>query len=269
VDPAVVSGLFDRAAATYDVTAFPFFAPFGEALVEFAQIRPDERVLDVGCGAGAALGPASRAAASAVGVELSPAMAERARVAVPEAEVHVGDASVLAFEDGSFDVVLSSFVVFFLPDPTAALREWGRVLAPGGRLAIATWGAPDERWRSWERPLRGSYVPEIDPAEAEAIGAGLGQIDRFASAEKVESELRGAGFDGIDVIERTIEFVFPDEQAWWDWNWSHGSRVFLEALPASARDRLRAEMREAMEPLHDDSGYPRTYTALLARARLA
>jgi hypothetical protein len=143
------------------------------------------------------------------------------------------------------------------------------VLAPGGRLAIATWGAPDERWRSWERPLRGSYVPEIDPAEAEAIGAGLGQLDRFASSEKVESELRAAGFDGIEGIEHTIEFVFPDEQAWWDWNWSHGSRVFLEALPAPARDRLRAEMREAMEQLRDDSGYPRTYTALLARARVA
>ena len=90
-------GLFDRAAATYDVAAFPFFSPFGEGLVEFAAIQPDERVLDVGCGAGAALAPAAERAASAVGVELSPGMAERARAAAPTADVRVGDAMQLEF----------------------------------------------------------------------------------------------------------------------------------------------------------------------------
>jgi ubiquinone/menaquinone biosynthesis C-methylase UbiE len=119
--------LFDRAADTYDRTPFPFFTRFGEALVEFAGIGADERVLDVGCGAGAALGPAARRAASAVGIELSPGMAERARQAVPTAEVVVGDAGALPFADGSFDVVLSAFTVFFMSDPTAALVEWRRV----------------------------------------------------------------------------------------------------------------------------------------------
>jgi ubiquinone/menaquinone biosynthesis C-methylase UbiE len=112
VSPSRFADAFDRAAKTYDVTAFPFFTPFGEALVEFAQLGPTDRVLDVGCGAGAALAPAARVAKSAVGIELSAAMAERARAAAPDAEVVVGDAAELPFDDGSFDVVLSAFVVF-------------------------------------------------------------------------------------------------------------------------------------------------------------
>jgi O-methyltransferase / aklanonic acid methyltransferase len=113
-----VAEIFDHAAETYDLAAFPFFARFGEALVGYAQIQPHERVLDVGCGAGAALAPAARVSPSVVGVELSPGMAERARAAAPSADVRVGDAAHLEFADGSFDVVLSAFVVFFMADPT-------------------------------------------------------------------------------------------------------------------------------------------------------
>ncbi|MEA2494349.1 MAG: hypothetical protein QOJ29_2260 [Thermoleophilaceae bacterium] len=193
-------------------------------------------------------------------------MAERARAAVPDAEVVIGDASVLPFDEASFDVVLASFVVFFMPDPTAALSEWRRVLRPGGRLVISTWGGSDQRWQSWERPLRGSFVPEMEPARAQELGAGLAQINRFDNAEKLTDELGAAGFSDVAVAEHAIEFVFPDEQAWWDWNWSHGSRVFLEALPEDAQQRLRAQMRDGMEQVRDERGFPRNYTALFSRA---
>ena len=266
VSPSRFAHVFDRAAATYDVTAFPFFTPFGEALVEFARIAPGHRVLDVGCGAGAALAPAARFAASAVGVELSPAMAERAQAAAPAAQVIVGDAAELPFDDGSFDLVLSSFVVFFMPDPTTALREWRRVLEPGGRIVMSTWGSPDQRWQAFERPIRRSFIPQIDPDLARELGAGLALVDRFSEAAKVETELQTAGFRDPEVTEHTVEFVFPDEQAWWDWNWSHGSRVFLEALPEDARLSLRAQLREAMEQVRGETGFPRIYTALFSRA---
>jgi ubiquinone/menaquinone biosynthesis C-methylase UbiE len=261
-----VGEIFERSATAYDRASFPFFTPFGEALVEFASVESDDRVLDVGCGAGAALAPAARRAASAVGVELSPSMAERARAAAPLADVHVGDATSLDFEDGAFDVVVSAFTVFFMPDPTAALQEWRRVLAPGGRIAVSTWGPADSRWQQWERPLRGSFVPEMDPALARELGAGLGVLDRFNDPDKVQAELDAAGFSDIEVEQHAIEFVFEDEQAWWDFNWSHGSRMYLEALPEDAQRRFRAQMGAAMEQVRDERGFPRTYTALFARA---
>jgi ubiquinone/menaquinone biosynthesis C-methylase UbiE len=258
--------MFDRSAATYDIAAFEFFTPFGKALVDYAQIGPDERVIVVGCGAGAALAPAAARAASAVCVELSPVMAERARAAAPSAEVHVGDAMSLAFEDGSFDVVLSAFTVFFMPDPTAALTEWRRVLAPGGRIVLSTWAANDPRW-NFERDIRRRCLAELGPAFIEEMKSDFALLERFDDAEKVAAELRDAGFTDVESAQDRREFVFGDEQAWWDWQWSHAARLVLEALSDHSRERLRAEVTEAMQQLRTQNGFPRTYTAVLTRAQ--
>jgi ubiquinone/menaquinone biosynthesis C-methylase UbiE len=266
VDPSVVSEMFDRAAETYDVAVFPFFTPFGEALVEFAAIGPDDRVLDVGCGAGAALAPAARVAKSAVGVEISPAMAERARAAAPTAEVRVGDAQALDFDDGSFDVVLSSFVIFFMPDPTATLREWGRVLAPGGRLVLATWAEGDPRW-AFERELRRRYASQLNPEFLKGMAKELALLERFTSGPKVTAELEAAGFLVEEQTDHVIEFVFPDVEALWEWNMSHGVRVFLEAFPDDAREQFRADLTEAMQQVRESRGYPRTFTSVFTTSR--
>jgi SAM-dependent methyltransferase len=131
-------------------------------------------------------------------------MAERAREAVPGANVIVGDAGALPFEDGSFDVVLSAFTVFFFDEPTDALREWGRVLEPAGRIAMSTWGAADPRW-AWERELRMRFIGDIPPERLGAIGAGFQRLTRFDEAGKVEHELRAAGF--------VIVALTPDQKA--------------------------------------------------------
>jgi ubiquinone/menaquinone biosynthesis C-methylase UbiE len=266
VDTTAVRDLFDRSAASYDIAAFEFFTPFGKALVDYARIEPHERVLDVGCGAGAALAPAAERAASAVGVELSPAMAERARAAAPSADVLVGNATTLDFDDGSFDVVLSAFTVFFMPDPTAALTEWGRVLAPGGRIVLSTWAANDPRW-DFEREIRRGFLGELGPAFLDEMREALSLLERFDDQQKVADELGAAGFADIESAEDRREFVFRDEQAWWDWQWSHGARAVLEPLPEESRQRLRAEVTEAMQQLRQENGFPRAYTAVLTRAQ--
>jgi SAM-dependent methyltransferase len=231
-------------------------------------VGPDDRILDAGCGKGAVLAPAARVACSAVGVELSPEMAERARAAAPAAEVVVGDAGSLEFEDGSFDLVLSGFVVFFMDDPTAALREWGRVLRPGGRLAISTWADSDPRW-AFEREIRRSFAPEFPPGLLKRAGEQLAVLARFEAPDKVEAELATAGFGEIEVEPHAIEFFFADEQAWLDWNMSHASRAFIDALSPDVRERYRDHVFEAMQPLRSERGFPRTYTALFARATAA
>jgi ubiquinone/menaquinone biosynthesis C-methylase UbiE len=266
VDPQDAAQLFDAAAATYDRVAFPFFESFGSALVDFAQLSPDDRVLDAGCGAGAILAPAAQAAGHATGIEISPSMAERAREAAPGADVVVGDAAVLPFDDGSFDVVISGFVIFFIADPTAALREWRRVLRPGGRIVLSTWASPDPRWHEWERPVRMPYVQQLPAELLPELGAGMQLIARFDEPAKVAGELETAGLSVDEVHEHALEFVFPDTQAWWDWNWSHATRVFLQALPDDARASFQAEFEREMQRVRDERGYARTYTALFSRA---
>ena len=97
-----------------------------------------DRVLDVGCGRGAALFPAAEAVGvtgSVAGIDLVAAMvaataADITRRGVANASVRVGDAESPEFPDRSFDAVLAGFVLFFLPDLAAALRACARLLRP-------------------------------------------------------------------------------------------------------------------------------------------
>ena len=155
-----------------------------------------------------------------------------------------------------------------MPDPTAALTEWRRVLAPGGRIALSTWAAGDPRWE-FERQLRRGYAGEIDPATLQEIGEGLALLGRFDAADKVANELRSASFADVASVEHVIEFAYPDEQAWWDFNWSHGSRIFLEPLPEEARNRFRTEMEAAMQQIRAENGFPRIYKAFFTQATVA
>jgi ubiquinone/menaquinone biosynthesis C-methylase UbiE len=104
------------------------------------ELRPADRLLDVGCGTGAAVREAAPTVGRAVGVDLSAGMIDRARelgAGLDHAEFVRGDSENLPFGDGEFTAVLCTTSFHHYPQPDRALREMARVLAPGGRLAIA------------------------------------------------------------------------------------------------------------------------------------
>jgi ubiquinone/menaquinone biosynthesis C-methylase UbiE len=108
-----------------------------EELVSFAGIGPGDRVLDIGCGPGAALESAVAAGADSVcGVDSSPAMVTRASKRVPTATVKEGSAETIPFDDDAFTAVWSIATFHHWADRDAGLREVQRVLAPRGRLHI-------------------------------------------------------------------------------------------------------------------------------------
>jgi arsenite methyltransferase len=108
------------------------------------RLMPGEHVVDVGCGAGidsliaaAMVGPTG----SVVGVDMTPAMVEKARSSAREGEVHnvefrQGLAESLPVSDGWADVVISNGVLNLFPDKLAGLQEMARVLRPSGRLQV-------------------------------------------------------------------------------------------------------------------------------------
>jgi SAM-dependent methyltransferase len=107
-------------------------------VVDYLDPRPEDRILDAGCGLGFYLALLSRVCESSlVGVEIS---AERLAAAANDptvrAQFHVGDVTRLPFADNSFDKMILSEVLEHLPDERAALIEAWRVLRPGGILAI-------------------------------------------------------------------------------------------------------------------------------------
>jgi SAM-dependent methyltransferase len=115
----------------------------GESLCEAVDLRAGERVLDVAAGNGNATLAAARRFANVVSTDYVPHLLdkgrERAATERLPVEFRVADAENLPFDDGSFDVVLSTYGVMFAPNQRRAASELLRVTRPGGRIGLANW----------------------------------------------------------------------------------------------------------------------------------
>jgi len=140
--------------------------PVAERLVESANPRAGQRVLDVACGSGNAALVAARRYCDVIGVDYVPSLLERARVRAAAEGLSLqfdeGDAQALPYENESFDHVLSTFGVMFAPDQPRAARELLRVCRRGGgKISLANWtpeGAVGQMFRAVA-----SYAPTNSP----------------------------------------------------------------------------------------------------------
>ena len=148
-----------------------------EVLRRACRIRPNDRVVDIGCGAGQTTRDAARLArdGSAVGVDVSATMITRAHQLTEAAGLHnvcfeQADAGTHRFPSASFDIAISRFGTMFFADPVAAFTNIGLALRPGGRLVMMVWREHDRN--EWsvliERALAAcTDVPDaslVDPA---------------------------------------------------------------------------------------------------------
>jgi ubiquinone/menaquinone biosynthesis C-methylase UbiE len=127
-----------------------------ELLVAAAGAGPEDTVLDVACGPGLVACAFARVARHVTGIDLTPAMLDRARTIAAENGVtnvsfRVGDVAHLPFPDASFSIVVSRFAFHHFVDPAAVLAEMKRVCRPGGHVAVA------------------DLIASPDPARAEAF----------------------------------------------------------------------------------------------------
>jgi SAM-dependent methyltransferase len=159
-------------------------------LLEATRPMPDDRVLDVACGGGSTTLALATVTSGAVGIDLTPAMIERARAlqaerGVANVEWRVGDVLPLPFEDASFSLVVSRAAFHHMTDPRAVLAEMARVCAPGGRLAVMDLTPADAKAEAFNRIERlrdPSHVRALKQDELRALGEGLGLVETHAIA---------------------------------------------------------------------------------------
>ncbi len=238
--PPSPAALFDALADSYDQTGIDFFQPVAARLVELVEPRVGERMLDVGCGRGAATIPLARAVGAAgevVAVDVSPGMVAGARAEVEalglaNVAVAVGDATALEVGDG-YDAVVSSLVLFFLPAPPAVLADWvSRARPSGGRVGISTFGPLDDT----SRALDALFDPWLPQGLLDARTSGT--RGPFASDEGVVAMMRDAGTDQIENLVEPSQLTFEDVSAWRRFTMSTGQRAMWQHVPEAERPAL-------------------------------
>ena len=228
-------GVFTRSASSYN--RIRYFPIFGAWLVETANIPEGARVLDIACGRGAVLFPAAERVGSGgkvIGIDLADGMAreteaEIQRRGLSQAEARQMDAENLTFPDSSFDFVLCGFSLQFLPHLERALSEFKRVLKPGGRIAVTTWGEDDERW-DWYAGLREAY--------GAVMRLGSQSLEK---PEDIQRWFSQAGFVDIQTNPKELDMIYLDEEEWWNVEWSISGRAGLEKLGPEELERFKAE----------------------------
>ncbi|MCP2326288.1 demethylmenaquinone methyltransferase/2-methoxy-6-polyprenyl-1,4-benzoquinol methylase [Hamadaea flava] len=141
-----IAEMFDGVADRYDRTntilSFGQDRSWRKATAAALDLRPGERVLDLGAGTGISTVDLGRSGAYAVGADISLGMLGVGRRVRPHVPLVAGDALALPFADASFDAVTISFALRNVNDTAAALREMARVTKPGGRLVVCEFSHP-------------------------------------------------------------------------------------------------------------------------------
>ena len=215
-----------------------------EELCEAVDVLPGQRVLDVACGAGNGAIAAARRNAEAVGLDYVPELLQRARERAAaegfEIEFVEGDAQDLPFEDGSFDVVVSTFGAMFAPDQEKTASELLRVCRPGGKIGMANWPP---------RGLVGGGVFKITAEHAPPPPGVLPPV-LWGTEERLR-ELFGDGVAELAVNQKFWNFRYHSPESWLEFFKTYFgpmimafARIGDEGAPALEKELLDF-MREA------------------------
>ena len=198
----------DSPAGAYERFFVPaIFAPWARELLRRASPRPGERVFDLACGTGAVarrVGPVVGPAGRVIGLDRSAGMLAVARELPTLGGATIawcaGDAASLPFADGAFDLALCQQGLQYVADRAAATRELRRVLAQGGRAAVAVWRSAGHN----------PFFREVNEALARHTG-GQAPLAPFSLGEEGElrDHLTGAGFRDVTIAQVALSVCFP------------------------------------------------------------
>lgn len=202
-----VQGMFNAVAKNYDL--MNSLASLGQVRRWRKEVRravvtrPAMRVLDVAAGTGASSIEFVRAGADVVAVDFSEGMLEEGRRRHPEIDFRQADAMNLPFEDNSFDAVTTSFGLRNIQDFDRALREFYRVLRPGGRLVVCEFSRPTwAPFRALYHFFLGTVVPglaRMASYDAVAYDYLTESILDWPSQYVLAAHLRRAGFERLQL----------------------------------------------------------------------
>jgi len=237
---ARIEAVFNAASDYFDAPALSFWNRFGQQTIDRLSLRLGDRVLDVCCGTGASAIPAAVCVGSTgqvLGIDLSESLLELAcnksrQQGLDHIEFRYGDFESLGLPNESFDAIVCVFGIFFVPDMLAAIGELWRMLRPGGKLAITSWGE-----KVFE-PANQVFWSAIE-AERPDLVKKFTPWDRISDPASLQALLEAGGATQVEVFAEvgTHELASPED--WWTIVLGGGFRGTIDQLDPAARERVR------------------------------
>ena len=235
-------------------------ASVSDELIERAALVPGERIVDVGCGAGATTVELARQVGTGgrvLAIDVSEPMLDVARKRLAgsgQCELLLSDAQTHAFEPGVFDALLSRFGVMFFDDPVAAFANMILALRPGGRVVFASWASVGKNpWFQIPRDAAIAQLGAPEPVPPRAPGPMA-----FAEADYVTEILLSAGLTYVRANQVSLDLVNPgglDQAAELASNLGPAARIHKEKNgTAEDLEIIRTEVTEKFRQYESDAG---------------
>lgn len=240
---AVQGELWGRAVDDWADLQEAQHAPLFEAMLDAVGVGDQTRVLDAGCGGGSASVLAGGRGAIVSGLDASAPLIDLARRRAPDGDFRVGDLETLPFAEDSFDAVVAANSIQYAEDRVAALRELGRVAAPGARIAISLFADPNRvDFRVVFAAFRDS-LPE-PPSGDGPFGLSAPGV--------LEALIEQAGLNVVGRGEVEHSFNYPDTETFW-------RGVISGGPPQAAKDivgenTLKEAVLDAVKPYMTETG---------------
>jgi len=221
----------------------PFCRPLWQDTLSVLRVKAGTRFLDAGCGGGGACVLAAALGSEVTGFDASAALLAIARERLPQSQFVHGDLERLPFADRHFDAALAANSVIFAEDIRQAMRELRRVVRPGGRVAVTSWGRPEQVEMRDVFAAVASAMPQRPPGGGPFAWSADGALANLLSEAGLKVMAEGGS---------QCDFHYLNFEAFWRAQSSAGN--YQPAVQSVGPDRLRQIVGEAVHPYTQRDG---------------
>jgi len=234
------STTYNAASDHYDDPANTFWSRYGRQTIDNLELATGSHVLDVCSGSGASAIPAAEAVGltgSVVGIDLAEHLLRLARTkanarGLKNIEFRRGNMLETGFPDSTFDVVVCVFGIFFVPDMASAVTELWRLVRPGGKLALTTWGP---RFFEPVSTVFWNAIREVRPD----LYKGFNPWDRICDPQTLRDLFVQGGAEQVRVHAEPGHHEIPTADALWAGVMGSGYRGTVDQLSDDDREKVR------------------------------